>query len=82
MTTKELISFFEIEKKKDKMNPSLFRPIVAIGHTKDLIDLNTVEMFLTYLKKNQIPVSTFRDVYHQIGAIEKFHATGDVDEGS
>jgi hypothetical protein len=38
------------------------QPVVAIGHTKDLVDLDTVESFLVYLKANHIPVSTLADV--------------------
>jgi hypothetical protein len=48
---------------EDQANPTLFRPMVAIGHTKDLIDLETVESFLAYIRKNGIRVSTFEGVY-------------------
>ena len=47
----------------DREDPSLFRPIVAIGHTKELFDLATVELLLSYLEKNKIAVSTFTDIY-------------------
>ena len=46
-----------------QQDPTLFRPIVAIGHTKDLVDFDTVEKFLSYLKKKEIRISTFKDVY-------------------
>jgi peptidoglycan/xylan/chitin deacetylase (PgdA/CDA1 family) len=61
MSTKEMLRLFDPELVKDHKDPSLYRPIVAIGHTKDLIDLNSVELFLSYLQKNGIPVSTFKE---------------------
>ncbi len=49
--------------REDKKDPASFRPIVAIGHTKDLIDYETVESFLAYLRQKEIKVSTFKEVY-------------------
>lgn len=48
---------------EDQEKPTMFRPIVAIGHTKDLKDFETVEKFLSYLGEKEIPVSTFKDIY-------------------
>lgn len=54
---------FETVLLEDQINSTSFKPIVAIGHTKDLADLKTVEQFLCYLREKNIPISTFRDVY-------------------
>ena len=51
--------------REDQQNPTSFRPIVAIGHTKDLVDFETVESFLSYLEKKGIKVSTFQEVYEK-----------------
>ena len=45
-----------------------FRPIVAIGHAKDLVDIDTVERFLDTLLERGIPVSTLQDVYPKCAA--------------
>ena len=66
LTATEMIRMFDLEMERDRRKPALFRPIVAIGHTKDLVDLETVESFLSYLRRKGIPVSTFRDVYAKI----------------
>jgi hypothetical protein len=66
LTLKELVRMLDKEKEKDQKNPGVFRPIVAIGHTKDLIDINTVNEFLLYLQKSQIEISTFNDISRKI----------------
>ena len=63
LTLDEMIRLVEYEVMKDKENPLEYRPIIAIGHTKDLIDLNTISSFLSYLKKKGIIISTFDKVY-------------------
>lgn len=35
------------------------RPIVAIGHTKDLVDFKAIQQFLAFLQENSIAVKTF-----------------------
>ncbi len=66
LTIAEMIGMFDQELEKDRRNPALFRPIVAIGHTKDLVDLETVKSFLSYLQGKSIPVSTFKDAHDKI----------------
>lgn len=66
LTAAEMISMFSLEIEKDQRNPAVFRPIVAIGHTKDLVDLTTIESFLAYLQSNGVYVSTFTDVHDKI----------------
>jgi hypothetical protein len=63
MTLGELVTIIETVLEDDRRTPSLFKPIVAIGHTKDLVDFDTVEAFLSYLNGKKIPISTFRDIY-------------------
>jgi len=65
MTLNELISILDIVIKEDKFDPASLRPIVAIGHTKDLIDIETVNSFLSYLEQKKISISTFDEVYQR-----------------
>jgi hypothetical protein len=48
---------------EDTRDPASFKPIVAIGHTKDLEDCRTTESFLSYLGHRGIPVTTFEQAY-------------------
>ncbi len=41
-------------------------PIVAIGHSKDLKDLDTVDAFLSFLRNSGIPIVTFADIFEPI----------------
>lgn len=63
MTLNELIEVIERARSADHKTPDLLKPIVAIGHTKDLVDFETVQSFLSFLRRNQIRISTFQDVY-------------------
>ncbi|MDD1777049.1 MAG: hypothetical protein LUQ65_02695 [Candidatus Helarchaeota archaeon] len=65
MTLREITHLLGKEIRQDKKYPELFRPIIAIGHTKDLVDLKTVDSLLIYLRENKIPVSTFRAIYQK-----------------
>jgi hypothetical protein len=65
MTINELTRMVDTVIKDDQKNPTLFRPIISIGHTKDLIDFETVESFLSYLGQKGITISTFEAVYHR-----------------
>lgn len=67
MTLKELISMTERVILKDQKDSALCRPMVAIGHTKDLVDFETVGAFLAYLKGRGIQISVFKDIYHRCG---------------
>lgn len=66
MTLGELKAVVERVIRKDRDEPELYRPLVAIGHTKDLIDLHTVDDFLSFLHSKGIGVSTFADVYPRL----------------
>ena len=63
MTLKELTSMMDRVIREDREDPASFRPVVAIGHTKDLSDPETVDAFLSYLHKHGLPVSTFESIY-------------------
>ncbi|NPV84040.1 MAG: hypothetical protein HPY46_10725 [Candidatus Aminicenantes bacterium] len=66
MTERELKEMIEEILKEDRKSASGYKPIVAIGHTKDLIDVGSVEFLLKYLFDNRIPVNTFRQIYNRL----------------
>jgi hypothetical protein len=59
MTLHELISMIEKIVERDQSQPDAYRPIVAIGHTKDLVDPQTVDDFLGFLREKEIAIGTF-----------------------
>lgn len=63
MTTTELTHMMDAVIRKDEKTPELYKPIVAIGHTKDLVDFDTVEFFLSYLNTKGIEPATFEKAY-------------------
>jgi len=71
MTMKELTYVLAKEIQKDQINPGQFRPIIAIGHTKDLIDIETVDSLLQYLRTKDIPISTFKEIYSKYNLSDK-----------
>jgi len=71
MTMKELTHILGKEIQQDQKDPKLFRPIIAIGHTKDLIDFKTIDSLLSYLRRKNIPISTFREIYLKYNFINK-----------
>jgi len=78
MTLDELTSSMNRVIQQDQKDPETYRPIVAIGHTKDPTDLHEVDAFLSYLKTNRIPVRTFADVYSklaELASLELLHAS-------
>jgi hypothetical protein len=66
MTLKELTSMMDRVIRQDQEDPGSYRPVVAIGHTKDLTDLATVDSFLSFLRTRQIKISTFPDIYPRL----------------
>lgn len=67
MTLGEMTSIVDRVIAEDMGDPQTFRPLVAIGHTKDLHDVEAVDRFLGYLEARNIPVSTLREVYLKCG---------------
>lgn len=66
MTFDELTGMMYKIIKDDQNTPNLYKAIAAIGHTKDLVDFETVEKFLSYLHKNEIGIATFKEAYNKI----------------
>lgn len=66
MTLEELKSMMGRVIRNDQQDPQQYRPVVAIGHSKDLIDLETVKSFLSFLGLNGVAVATFADVYPRV----------------
>src|SRR5262249_23718437 len=59
MTARELTSMMLRILDADRRDPGTPRPVVAIGHTKDPIDLDAVDAFLAFLARRDVRVSTF-----------------------
>lgn len=65
MTLAELTAMVERVLREDAQTPSVFKPMVAIGHTKDPVDIRTVEAFLAWLHARAIPVTTLAAAWHR-----------------
>jgi len=66
MTLDEMISMVERVRREDTLHPDVYRPLVAIGHTKDLHDFESVDAFLGFLDQKDIAVRTFPDIYAKL----------------
>jgi hypothetical protein len=55
--------------RQDRKEPESYRPIVAIGHTKDLQDFDSVDTFLGFLRANKIGVRTFADIHPRLAKL-------------
>ena len=66
MTLPEMTSMIERVIEKDRQDPEKIKPIVAIGHSKDIRDFESVDRFLEFLKEKKVPVSTFQEVFERI----------------
>lgn len=66
MTIEEMTSMMMNVIVEDRSDPDIYRPIVAIGHTKDLHDAAAVESFLAFLRAKHIPVVTFEQVFARL----------------
>jgi hypothetical protein len=66
MSVAELRAVLDEILRDDLRNPSTYKPIVAIGHTKELFDLKTMEFFLSYLADRRIGLVTFGEVLRKI----------------
>ncbi len=65
MTIDELIGMVDTAISEDSLDPQSIKPIIAIGHTKELVDFSTIEALLSYLDRRRIAVSTFDQVYQR-----------------
>lgn len=68
MTLDELTAIVDTVIREDEKDPGTLRPLVAIGHTKDLRDFKTVEFFLSYLEKKRVAITTFDEFYRKLGS--------------
>lgn len=51
---------------EDKLNPQICKYIVAIGHSKDLVDIDSISRLLSYLSLNSIVVIGFENVLQKL----------------
>lgn len=63
MTLEELTAALDRVEAEDRRDPGAYRPVVLIGHTKDLIEPATVDALLDDLDRRGIATSTLRDAY-------------------
>jgi hypothetical protein len=63
MTFAEMTSLIDHVSTIDRDSPAAYKPLVAIGHTKDLFDLESVTAFLGLLKSRGIAVTTLAGAY-------------------
>jgi hypothetical protein len=68
MTLHELTSMVSRVIREAQKDPASYRPLVAIGHTKDLKDPQTVNDFLSFLRAKGIAVSTLEDIYSKVSS--------------
>ncbi len=65
MTFEELTTAVDRVMRRDEENPGTLKPLVAIGHTKDLEDFETIQAFLAWLREKKIKVSTLQEIHHK-----------------
>lgn len=61
MTFAEMESILNFAESQSANRGDGFLPLVAIGHSKDLIDFDDIQSFLTLLQDRQIPVCTLQE---------------------
>jgi len=75
MTVAEFTSAMNRLKKEDQLSPGVYKPVVAIGHSKDLVDFEAVREFLAYLDRNHIAVTDFRKASAKVCSIAEIADT-------
>lgn len=65
MTIEELTCMMDRVINDDRETPDTHKPIAAIGHTKDLVDFETISSFIAYLTQKNIKICTFEEVIHK-----------------
>ena len=66
LTADQMIHMLEKEIRLDRVNAAVYRPIVAIGHTKDLQDLDSIRSFLSFLAAKEIRIGVLQGVYDHV----------------
>ena len=67
----ELRSVIDALLREEEKDSQTYKPIVAIGHTKDLVDFDTVRQLLCYLATNGIAVSNFKAVLQKLKRVHE-----------
>lgn len=75
MTLKELTTMLDQALRDDARSKDRLEPLVAIGHTKDLDDLATVEQFLSFLQREGVGISTFQQIYPRLALYSEAGST-------
>jgi|YNPMSStandDraft_1061717.scaffolds.fasta_scaffold40416_1 hypothetical protein len=68
MTAEELRMVLEEITEKDRRSPEQLKPIVTIGHTKDLRTFDAVNYLLEFLDRNEIKTTTFKNLYPRLAS--------------
>ena len=66
MRYEELRSVMERVSEEDRNSPESYKPVVAIGHSKDLVDFDSIRRLLEYLAVKHIGISTFEGVTQRL----------------
>jgi hypothetical protein len=66
MSLDEMRSVMNALLNEDKKSPEVYKPVVAIGHSKDLVDFDAIREFLNFLAQNGIKVADFRQVLKRL----------------
>lgn len=66
MTFSEMTSALCSVLREDLRDPGTLKTVVAIGHTKDLQDLESVRQLLEHLRSHTVNVSTFRHLHSEL----------------
>lgn len=66
MSLDEMRSVMTALLKQDRETPEVYKPVVAIGHSKDLVDFDAIREFLKFLDQNGIAVADFRQVLKRL----------------
>jgi len=69
MTLAELTSMMDRVILQDRQDPASLKPIVAIGHSKDLNDVQTVDAFLSFLREKNISIDTFENIFAKVSEL-------------
>jgi hypothetical protein len=70
MDFQEIRNVVDLLIREDQLSPDLYKPIVAIGHSKDLVDFATVDACLEYLRWRGVKVVDFQTALAQICCCE------------
>jgi glycosyltransferase involved in cell wall biosynthesis len=76
MSLDEMISMIDKVIREDRERPESYRPVVAIGHTKDRTDPDAVGSLLSFLQTRRITVSTFTDIYPRLASLTSQNDSG------